>query len=452
MPKNIWIGPLLGMLLLPGLVWAQSPPAKDALKLSLNETGSHYFQVTFLNQAWLRYLQLNPGSTIQGRPYDNTFDIGLRRTRIQMFGQLSDRVFIYFQFGMNNFNAQTNLNSNRKYSAFFHDALCEYRVGEDDRLKLGAGLTIANGLSRFGQPSIGTIMTLDVPVFAQTTVDQTDEFSRKLSVFARGQIGRFDYRAILSQPFPISSNGSAPPALSENSSFSQLGRQYQVQGYLIHQFFEHESNTTPYMTGTYLGKKKVFNIAVGGIYQDGAMWHKGPEGDTLYSAMAHVAVESFLDMPLNKEKGSAISAYAGYFNTNYGHDYLRYNGIMNPASGSTLNAMNSITGQGPTYGNALPMFGTGSVVYMQLGYLLPSAAPDPHHKVMPFASATMAQYERLGSLMCNSYGAGVNYFVNGHKAKFSLELQNRPTFVVVEEAVKAGDRLNCLIFQYQIMI
>ena len=40
-----------------------------------------------------------------------------------------------------------------------------------------------NGLSRFSQPSIGTIVTMDVPVFAQATVDQTDEFSRKLSVY-----------------------------------------------------------------------------------------------------------------------------------------------------------------------------------------------------------------------------------------------------------------------------
>jgi len=54
----------------------------------------------------------------------------------------------------------------------------------------------------------GTIMSMDVPVFAQATVDQTDEFSRKLSVYARGQIGRLDYRLVLSDPFPVNTNGS----------------------------------------------------------------------------------------------------------------------------------------------------------------------------------------------------------------------------------------------------
>ncbi|MCB0770896.1 MAG: hypothetical protein KDC00_10880 [Flavobacteriales bacterium] len=448
---NKWIGLLIGSILLPGMVSAQDRSTRDALRFNLNGSGSHYFQVTFLNQAWLRYVQLNPGSTIQGRPYDNTFDIGLRRTRIGMFGQLSDRVFLYFQFGMNNFNAQTNLDSNRKYSAFFHDALCEYRLGEGERLKLGTGLTIANGLSRFSQPSVGTIMTMDVPVFAQATVDQTDEFSRKLSVFARGQIGRFDYRAILSQPFPIASNGSTPPVLSDLSTFSQLGRQFQVQGYLVHQFFEHEPNTTPYMTGTYLGDKKVFNIAAGAIYQEDAMWRSTSNGDTLYAPMAHVALESFLDMPLNKERGSAISAYAGYFNTNYGSDYLRYNGIMNVASGTTLDATNSITGQGPTYGNAFPMFGTGSVVYAQVGYLLPSRT-DGSPRLMPYAAGTFSRYERLNGNACDTYSVGINYFINGQRAKFTLDIQNRPVFKVIEGDVRASERLNCFTLQYQILI
>src|SRR5687768_423886 len=101
---------------------AQKQPDKDVLKFNLNEDGSHYFQVTFLNQTWLRYNQSNPGTTVEGLEKNNTFDIGLRRTRIQMFGQLTDKVFLYFQFGQNNFNSQFNTGSNRKLAAFFHDA------------------------------------------------------------------------------------------------------------------------------------------------------------------------------------------------------------------------------------------------------------------------------------------------------------------------------------------
>ena len=225
----------------------------EVLKVKLNESGSHYFQTTFLNQIWVRGTENNPGTTIEGNPESNSFDIGLRRTRIQMYGQLTDRAFIYFQFGQNNFNAQYNSTGNRKIAPFFHDALGEYRISEKNQLKIGGGLSIISGLSRFSQPSIGTITTMDVPVFAQTTVDQIDQFSRKLSIYARGQIGHWDYRFILSDPFPISSNGQTPPALSNYANFSTKGHSLQQQAYLIYQFFDQENHTTPYMTGSYLG-------------------------------------------------------------------------------------------------------------------------------------------------------------------------------------------------------
>src|SRR5687768_5397005 len=69
-----------------------------ALKFNLNDDGSHFFQVLFLNQTWLRYNKSNPGTTLLGESASQTFDIGLRRTRIQMFGQVTDRAFVYFQF------------------------------------------------------------------------------------------------------------------------------------------------------------------------------------------------------------------------------------------------------------------------------------------------------------------------------------------------------------------
>jgi hypothetical protein len=37
-------------------------------------------------------------------------------------------------------------------------------------------------------------------VFLQYTVDQTDQFARKLSIYARGQIGKLDYRLVMSDP------------------------------------------------------------------------------------------------------------------------------------------------------------------------------------------------------------------------------------------------------------
>jgi hypothetical protein len=429
---------------------APAAAEKDALKFNLNADGSHYFQFTVLNQTWVRYNENNPGTLVESKPKDNSFDIGLRRTRIQAFGQLTDKVFIYFQFGMNNFNSQYNTGSNRKLHAFFHDALCEYKVSKGNQLKIGGGLTIANGLSRFSQPSVSSIMTMDVPVFAQTTVDQTDEFSRKLSIYARGQVGKFDYRFILSDPFPITSSGIDPFSVNPNSfysTFAGAGHHIQPQAYIMYQFFDHENHTTPYMTGTYLGKKKIFNIAIGGIFQKDAMWKTGATSfDTAYQDMKHFAVESFLDMPLNK-KGNAISAYAGFFNTDYGTNYLRYNGSMNPANGRTTLPY-TYTGQGPTYGNSYPMFGTGQVIYSQVGYLLPENKSKC--RFMPYVTFTKANFDQLRGKTMKVYNAGINCLVNGHKSKFTLDWQNRPTYEFVTSGLKEGRRKNSVVMQYQI--
>ena len=84
---------------------AQDQPKEiDEMKLKLNEDGSHYLKATFLNQVWLRYNDSNPGTLVLNDPTKQTLDIGLRRTRFQMYGQLTDHVFFYFQFGQNNFN------------------------------------------------------------------------------------------------------------------------------------------------------------------------------------------------------------------------------------------------------------------------------------------------------------------------------------------------------------
>lgn len=428
-----------------------TPTEKSNLKFNLNEDGSHYFQVTFLNQVWLRYSQLNPGTLVDNQPYASMTDIGLRRTRVQLFGEVADHVFLYFQFGQNNFNAQTNYGGNRKNTAFFHDALCEYQVGKGKLLRLGGGLTIANGLSRFSQPSIGTIMTMDVPVFAQATVDQIDLFSRKLSLYARGQLGHLDYRFVFSDPFTINSSGATPPAPGANAMFAAKGHTHQGQAYVMWQFFEHEQMNTPYMTGTYLGAKKVFNLSAGVQYQPKATWTKSGN-DTLYHNMLLACVESFLDMPLKKEKGTAISAYLGYFFTNYGPGYLRYNGLMNPATSSNLpNPVAGVTGS--VYGNSYPMFGTGQVLYAQAGFLAPkSFLGKGKGQLMPYASMSMAKYDALGKKPCEVFNAGVNWLIQGHKAKITLNFENRPTFYESNGGVASGKRMSAGVIQYQIFI
>lgn len=176
----------------------------------------------------------------------------------------------------------TNYNniSDRKAGFFVHDAYGEYAI-DKTRFSMGMGLSGWSGLSRFASPAVGSQLGIDAPIYQQQTNDVTDQFLRKLSVFAKGKIGKLDYRVQMAQPMSVKKMAGYNPALSETSSFSALPAKMQYNGYFQYQFLDQESNQTPYLTGTYLGKKKVFNIGAGLIYQKDAMWHRNAANDTI---------------------------------------------------------------------------------------------------------------------------------------------------------------------------
>jgi hypothetical protein len=202
------------------------------------------------------------------------------------------------------------------------------------------------------------------------------------------------------------------------------------------------------MTGTYLGKRKVLNIEAGITSQKNATWRR-EAADTLYNNLMLWSVAAFLDMPVNAEKGTALSVYGGYFSTDYGPGYLRYNGIMNPATGTTQ----PIVGAGGTQGNAYPMFGTGNVIYAQAGYKLKEGLLGSQGTLMPYASIQRGDFERLQDAS-NVYNLGLNWLIKGHNGKLSFNYENRPIYqnaVVANELEKAG-RKGSWILQYQISI
>lgn len=429
-------------MLLPQNSLAQTEPKpaennfiKDR-KFYLNEDGSNYVKFSFLTQAWLRSAAYNPGTTINGTEKSSGTDIGIRRYRIQLYGQLTDRVFAYSQFGENNFN---NI-SDRKLGFFVHDAYGEYAI-DKTMLSIGAGLSGWSGLTRFASPSAGSILGIDAPIYQQSTADVTDQFLRKLSIFAKGKIGKLDYRVLMAQPMAIqkSAGWSAANSISRKSQFSALPPKMQFNGYFMYQFKDQESNMTPYNTGTYLGKKKVFNIGAGFIYQKDAMWRLNETAtDTLHSDLLHLAADIYYDAPVGS-KGQAVSLYASVTHADYGKDYLRNSGPMNPANGNNNTAV--LNGAGTAY----PMFGTGTVAYLQAGYKFKDNLIG-NTTLMPYASVQYADYERLKDNMAY-FDLGVNWLLAGHTSKFTVSYQDRPVFNV------NGDRFTrkgAVIAQYQV--
>ncbi|MBW8684555.1 hypothetical protein [Chitinophaga rhizophila] len=410
-------------------------------KIWLNEDGSNYFKFTLVSQVWLRNTDLNPGSTINGFEKGNFTDIGIRRARLQAFGQIADRVFIYSQFGMNNFN----YSSDRKAGFFIHDIMGEYEVVRK-HLSLGTGLTAWNGLSRFSAPSVGSIMGIDAPLFEQSTNDVTDQFLRKLSVYAKGKFGKFDYRVAVSSPMsPLKSPGYSA-ALTNHATFSAKPAKMQVHGYFQWQFLDQEANTTAYTTGTYLGTKKVFNIGAGFQYQPDAMWRAGTNGDTIQSNMQHFAVDAYYDAPINAATGTAISAYVSYISFNWGKGYIRNQATMNPAMGT--NRTDILNGSG----NGYPSFGTGNLLYGQVGYKFKNNLIGKT-TLMPYASLQYAHYDRLADDMYY-WDGGVNWLLKGQTSKLTFAYQSRPVYQTVPAAMLADkiDRKGSFVIQYQVFL
>lgn len=405
----------IALVLLQATAFAQNENKINELRLNLNTDGSHFVKATFANQTWVRLTDTNPGSTLDGYDVKNLFDIGLRRTRFQLFGKVHDRVFFYTQIGQNNLS----FNTARKAGLFVHDALGEIELAKDV-VSVGAGLAAWSGLSRFASPSIANQLAFDAPLYQQATNDVTDQFLRKYSVYAKGKIKKLDYRLAVSKPMTLKNSTVQDISISENSKFAPTPPKPQLQGYFMLQLKDQESNLTPYNSGTYLGKKDILTVGAGFVTQKDAMWHQ--EGtQTRFEDMKLWSADVFYERPLNKAQGNALTVYAAFSVTDFGKNYVRNLGVMNPTNG--VNATASFNGAG----NAFPMVGTGSTLFAQAGYLFSKDLLGKMGTLQPYADVQYSRFDLLKDPMA-MYEAGLNWLIDGQRAKVSMGYQNRPVY------------------------
>lgn len=425
---------------------------KKDLRFNFNKSGTHYVKFTITNQVWVRFNESNPGTQVNALDKPYQFDIGIRRLRFQVIGQLHEKFLVYVQFGINNFNYL----SARKLGDFFHDAVVEYTPfkikSKNEKgcysLSIGAGLTAWTGPSRFSSPGVASFLGIDAPLYQQTTNDATDQFLRKLSVYIKGKVWKFDYRFAVIDPLTITTSTLYNPNISQFANFSPIGRSVQTTGYFNYQFMDQEDNQLPFQAGTYLGKKRVLNIGGGFQYQPDAMWYSRTGTDTSFADMLIVGADVFYDTYLGKNKDWGFSLYGAYNYMNYGPNYLRSFGPMNP--GQTVAAGTpQINGTGTAY----PMIGTGHVGYLQTGVMLPkkwfSKKDNTTFTMMPYFCTQIAKWDRLNDIMA-TFDAGLNFLFDGHKYKMTINYQNRPVFN--NTTFDVMQRNSMVNFQFQIAI
>lgn len=417
-----------------------APWAIPEAKVKFNPSGSRFLQFNTTVQVWTRFNESNPGTQNDGVDKPYTFDIGLRRVRLWAVAKPLEWMTVAVQFGINNFNSL----SPRKAGDFFHDAYVEFSPFKE-YFSIGSGLVSSMGHARYSSPGVASILAYDAPLYEQSTNDATDQFLRKLSIFMRGQVKGFDYRVALVDPMSIRNSALYDPEISTHAKFTPIGRSLQYTGYFQYQFLDREKQLTPYFAGTYLGNKRIINVGTGFEFQPRATWLKTTSGDTVFHSMFIASADFFADMPLRKSKDDAFTVYAAYTYMDFGQGYVRNLGVMNP--GQSLNAAKaSFNGTG----NAYPMIGTGHTVYFQTGYKLPSSwFGKTGFSIQPYADVQASKFDRLNGWMA-TFDAGLNFLLVGHKAKMSLNYQNRPVFDL--GTLKPNDRKSAVILQWQIAI
>tara|TARA_R110002126_G_scaffold77796_1_gene193884 strand:- start:46 stop:1302 length:1257 start_codon:yes stop_codon:yes gene_type:complete len=381
------------------------------------------------SQIWLRYSDFNEGSLINNELTNSFLDISIRRLRIPVYSQITPKIFVYSIFGGNNYNFK-----NKPFQLEVLDLYVEYSFHK--AFEVGIGKSGWQGLNRWNIRSSSKMMGLDSPLFTLNSVEKNDDLGRLFGAWIKGQFGKFDYRIAFNRPFIIT---TAP---NGEVNFSNNKPRVKTSSYVKYQFFEHESNKSAYQIGTYGNAKKVFNIGAGFQFQENAT----SDGDamlpsTTFYDMKHWALDSFLNLPL--ANAAAVTAYLGYYDYDFGKDYVRNVGANNPTTGGGTDF------NGP--GVAFPMIGTGTTWYMQFGYAFKETEIlEQPVVIQPNISIQSSNWDALNDQM-TVYDFNINFLLNGtHNTKFSLGYQHRPIFDA--NTIKQKDYKGMFVMQYQVSL
>jgi hypothetical protein len=394
------------------------------LQVSLNDDGTLYFRFAMWLQVWTRAMQLNPGTTVLGKEESWYGDVGLRRARFLAFGKIAPRTFMLMHIGINNQTFRRDGSRGTKPGLYFHDAWVEFEASKKGYFSMGGGLLYWNGISRMTNASTITFMSLDSPIFPWATIEATDQFARQLGLYAKGKAGLFDYRVAVVRPFaaPYDPTTTPAPPTTGAGGYNPTANTWGYSGYFQFQFLDIESNVLPYMVGTYIGAKKVFNWGFGGHAQPIGIWYLADPIDPTSvrkRALFVASTDLFLDIPFKADKGGAATWYGAYYYMDFGPNNIRNVGIMNPGD-----AGSGTSGSGR--GNQYAMLGTGNAGYSELGILIPGTVGE-EIQFQPYVNTQLAKWEGYLDIMAH-VGVGVNMFIHKHNAKVTLEYRNRPIF------------------------
>ncbi|MAD98134.1 MAG: hypothetical protein CMB99_12480 [Flavobacteriaceae bacterium] len=393
----------LGLFLYSSFSYSQgSTEYTGGYKIKFNEEGTKYMRIIAWGQFWAQHND-NVGPTTE------KLSFSVRRARVLTFTQLNKKFLILTHFGLNSLNGNNTspIGTGDRSQLFFHDFWGEWKVS--DNLNVGAGLHYWNGISRLTNQSTLNMMTLDNNRQSWANLGLSDQFARHIGVYAKGKVGRLQYRLALNEAGTGTLDTRDPVA---NNTTVYGGRRLLgsrdagkvFQGYFDFNFLDQESNFLPYKVGTYLGSKEVFNVGAGFFSHPNGAVNAAGQGEDVNI----FAVDAFYDAPVGGDN-AAITAYLVYQSNDYGTNY----------------------NFGP--------YATGNMIYSHVGYLF--SGDNANMRFQPYLSY---QHRTIDAINDNAsrLGIGANIYQTGHHSKLSFEYTNS----------KVGQASSTGVFTLQAMI
>jgi len=330
----------------------------------------HRIKVGLRLQAWYQYLE--EGKADHSKELN---DFMLRRAYFYVKGQATSRAGFFAHLAADRIG-QDGLDKpsvGLGSGLAVRDAWVNYRF--DDACVFQLGRMYIPFTRFFGTESTFGLLTLDLP-FTQGGVRGAPFFTSKvgrddgLVVWGNPLDGKIQYRLGISE-------GVESGAENPDDKLRFTGR-FSIN------FLEPE--TSWFNKGTYLGKKKVLAIGVGYDYQpDLVLGNRDDQNNEAWTA------DVFFDSPIG---GGAVTAEASYVNLKNSTQDLHTNKFSYLLKG-----------------------GDAQIYYLQAGYLFPG-------QIGPGRIQPYVRYEHIDVKDApDTYFpcAGVNYYIKGHSAKFTLD-------------------------------
>ncbi len=418
----------------------KEPLQYKPIKINVSEDGSYYLRIITWAQMWATHVENNPGTIGYDFEPDNASNnIGIRRARMLFYAQMGPRWLILTHFGINNqtFNSggYSGGSDGKKPQLYMHDLWTEFNI-IPKKLYVGIGLHYWNGVSRSANASTLNFMTLDAPIFNWYVIETNDQFGRQMGIYAKGQLNRLDYRLALNQPFQNGSNPYTQQTRTTTGFNSNLAARnaytstFAQAGYVKYMFKDIEKDVLPYEIGVCMDGQEMFNIGAG-FYNHPQSTYTFDPGAGSNSLRLYNTTIFGVDMFYNHNvgnKGFLINTYLLYQHMDFGKRYLRNIGVFNTSSviGNAEQlgdeyANRSVMGAG----NMQPTLGTGDILFAQFGLKFPGLANGS--AFMPYVTGTYKSFEAIEEPSLQ-YDLGLNYFINKHNAKVTLQYGTRPVY------------------------